>query len=119
MTTSTIQTPREDKGGARIGKSEDDVRTTHRYPRRDERQYPRSKEADQVTDPLAQGLGWFSIGLGLAEIFAPRELAQMIGIQERRAIMRVLGMREIVSGLGILFPGGGPSEACGVASGVT
>jgi uncharacterized membrane protein len=102
MTTSTIQTTREDKGGARIGKSEDDVRTTHRYPRRDERQYPRPKEADQVTDPLAQRLGWFSIGLGLAEIFAPREVAQMIGIQERRAMMRVLGMRQIVSGLGIL-----------------
>jgi uncharacterized membrane protein len=102
MTTTTVQTPQEEKGGVRTGKDADDVRTTHRYQRREGPQHRPTTETDQVTDPLARALGWFSLGLGLAEIFAPRELAQMIGIQERRALMRMLGMREIASGLGIL-----------------
>ncbi|MBI3967525.1 MAG: glutathione-dependent formaldehyde dehydrogenase [Chloroflexi bacterium] len=29
---------------------------------------------------LASGLGWFSIGLGLAQLFAPRALAEFIGV---------------------------------------
>jgi uncharacterized membrane protein len=41
---------------------------------------------------LATFLGWFSLGLGLTELFAPRGLARAIG----------LGLREIASGAGIL-----------------
>ncbi|MFL5471431.1 MAG: hypothetical protein ACJ8AM_03660, partial [Gemmatimonadales bacterium] len=53
----------------------------------------------------ARGLGWFSIGLGLAEIGAPRALARLIGISdddETRNTMFALGLREITSGIGIL-----------------
>ena len=53
----------------------------------------------------ARGLGWFSIGLGLAEIGAPRSLARLIGISdddETRNTMFALGLREIASGIGIL-----------------
>ena len=53
----------------------------------------------------ARGLGWFSIGLGLAEIGAPRSLAKLIGISdddETRNTMFALGLREIASGIGIL-----------------
>jgi uncharacterized membrane protein len=60
----------------------------------------------------ARGLGWFSIGLGLAQIGAPRTVARLIGInddEEIRNTMFALGLREITSGIGILArprPGG-------------
>lgn len=53
-------------------------------------------------DKLATGLGWFSIGLGLAEICAPRDLAKLIGVRNRPAVFMALGAREILSGIGIL-----------------
>jgi len=52
---------------------------------------------------LAKGLGWFSIGLGLAEIFAPRQLARTIGVANgNTSLLPLLGMRELASGIGIL-----------------
>jgi uncharacterized membrane protein len=51
---------------------------------------------------LARGLGWFSIGLGVAELVAPRQVARLIGSPARTGLLRALGMREIASGLGIL-----------------
>jgi uncharacterized membrane protein len=53
----------------------------------------------------AYGLGWFSIGLGLAEILAPRALGRAIGVgygPRKGGIFRAYGLREIVAGLGIL-----------------
>jgi uncharacterized membrane protein len=52
---------------------------------------------------LARALGWFSIGLGLAEIVAPRGLAKLIGIREHPTLLRMFGLREIASGVGILL----------------
>lgn len=74
---------------------------------------------------IAAGLGCFSIGLGLVELLAPRTLGRLIGLSEggngwaryvRRPLprsvsglssteallLRALGLREIVSGVGIL-----------------
>ncbi len=56
--------------------------------------------ADERT--LAKALGWFSIGLGVAELAAPGRLSRLIGLRERNKVMRALGMREITSGVGIL-----------------
>ena len=55
-------------------------------------------------DPLTSLLGWFSIGLGLAEILAPEAVARLIGIHERkhRRLLRLYGIREIAAGLGIV-----------------
>ena len=53
----------------------------------------------------ARGLGWFSIGLGLAQIGAPRAVARLIGVnddEETRNTMFAIGLREITSGIGIL-----------------
>jgi uncharacterized membrane protein len=53
----------------------------------------------------ARGLGWFSIGLGLAQIGAPRMVARLIGVnddEETRKTMFAIGLREITSGIGIL-----------------
>lgn len=52
---------------------------------------------------LARGLGWFSIGLGLAEVVAPRAIAKLVGVRhDHRTLIRALGVREIAAGIGIL-----------------
>ncbi|MDB5073854.1 MAG: hypothetical protein JWO42_33 [Chloroflexi bacterium] len=56
-------------------------------------------------DRLANGLGWFSLGLGLAQVAAPRSLSRMIGVEDTsgsRTVMRSVGVRELTSGAGIL-----------------
>jgi hypothetical protein len=50
----------------------------------------------------ARGLGWFSIGLGLAELVAPRCLARAIGLRGKETLVAGYGMREIATGIGIL-----------------
>jgi uncharacterized membrane protein len=62
-------------------------------------------QTEDSTERRARGLGWFSIGLGLAQIGAPRTLARLIGIdddEETRNTMFAIGLREITSGIGIL-----------------
>lgn len=51
---------------------------------------------------LAKALGWFSIGLGLAQILAPRRMSSLIGAQPHPGVLRAVGAREIVNGIGIL-----------------
>lgn len=48
---------------------------------------------------LARGLGWFSVGLGLTQLLAPRWLERQIGIEkDRTGLMRALGAREAATG---------------------
>ena len=54
---------------------------------------------------LARGLGWFSIGLGLAELLAPRGVAKVAGMRGNAGLIRLFGLREIASGIAI-FTGG-------------
>src|SRR5918997_880790 len=57
------------------------------------------------TERLARALGWFSLGLGLAQIAAPRRVANLIGLpgdEGDQKVMRLVGAREIASGFGIL-----------------
>jgi uncharacterized membrane protein len=51
---------------------------------------------------LTQALGWLSIGLGLTELIAPRALGRAIGVGEQPALIRLCGVREILSGIGML-----------------
>src|SRR5215211_8122595 len=62
----------------------------------------RRGQADSTTDALARGLVWFSIGLGLAEVIAPRALARALGMEGTETVIRAYGMREIATGVGIL-----------------
>jgi uncharacterized membrane protein len=60
--------------------------------------------AEDSGHTLARGLGAFSLGLGLAEVAAPRAIARLIGASDRGAapvILRALGAREIAHGIGI------------------
>jgi hypothetical protein len=51
---------------------------------------------------LARGLGWFSIGLGLYELLAPRHLARTLGMEDQTGLIQAYGVREIATGVGIL-----------------
>ena len=60
--------------------------------------------------PVARGLGWFSIGLGLAEAAMPASMARLTGMQGYETVLRLFGLREIATGIGILA---GPGPASG------
>jgi hypothetical protein len=55
------------------------------------------------TREFAKALGWFSIGLGLAEIAAPRTLSKAIGMRPHPVMLPLFGIREIAAGIGILI----------------
>jgi uncharacterized membrane protein len=58
---------------------------------------------DATDEQLARGLGWFSIGLGLAEVLAPGGIAKIAGARKgNRTLVRLLGLREIAHGIAIL-----------------
>ncbi|MEA3017941.1 MAG: hypothetical protein QOI38_2663 [Sphingomonadales bacterium] len=52
-----------------------------------------------TTDRVARGLGWFSIGLGLAELIAPGKLARTFGLEGRERLLQAYGGREIGAGI--------------------
>lgn len=62
----------------------------------------RSSWVNGSAERLAQGLGLFSIALGMAELAAPRSMARLIGVRDHRTLLRLAGLREIASGVGIL-----------------
>jgi uncharacterized membrane protein len=51
---------------------------------------------------LAKALGWFSIGLGVAQLLAPRTMSRATGVSDHPFLMRAVGVREITAGVGIL-----------------
>jgi hypothetical protein len=53
-----------------------------------------------TADRLARALGWFSIGLGLAELLAPGWITRALGMKGRENLVRAYGAREI--GVGVL-----------------
>ena len=51
---------------------------------------------------LAQGLGWFSLGLGTAELLAPQAVARFLGMRDGTTLIQSYGLREIAAGVGLL-----------------
>jgi uncharacterized membrane protein len=72
------------------------------------RPYQRLADEDRGTggESLADFLGYFSIGLGLAEFVAPTLMSRLIGVKHpddrSRSTMRLMGLREIGHGVAIL-----------------
>ena len=63
-----------------------------------------AREAPHVHS-LAIGLGWFSVGLGVAEVIAPRAMARLVGVTEGPrtvGLVRSMGAREVGHGIAIL-----------------
>ncbi len=54
------------------------------------------------TEQHARGLGWLSIGFGLAEVMVPHSLARFLGTRNHGILFRLMGLREIATGVGIL-----------------
>lgn len=107
MTTQEVRPPGTlggDGSHARFSSRETDQR-----PYRDDLY---QNQAQGGTETLANALGWLSLGLGIAGVAAPREVARCIGLSDderTRELLRMIGIREIISGVGILSqprPGG-------------
>jgi uncharacterized membrane protein len=70
--------------------------------------YQRVADSNRGTggEKLADFLGLFSLGLGLAELLAPQAIARLIGVKHpgslHRTTLRLMGLREITSGVAIL-----------------
>ena len=53
---------------------------------------------------IARALGWFSLGLGAAELVAPRSISKLLGVPDDRCgLIRGYGLREIGAGVGLLL----------------
>jgi uncharacterized membrane protein len=53
----------------------------------------------------ARRLGWFSLGLGFAQLFAPRPMSRFIGLGDslrKRRALQAIGLREVATGVGLL-----------------
>ncbi len=51
------------------------------------------------SDRLGKALGWFSLGLGLVELIAPRRITRVLGMEGKEALLRAYGAREVGSGI--------------------
>ena len=51
---------------------------------------------------VARGLGLFGIGLGLAELIAPKSMARLNGLEGQEGVIQAFGAREIASGIPLL-----------------
>jgi hypothetical protein len=50
-------------------------------------------------DSFGRALGWFSMGLGLTELIAPKVLTRWLGVEGKEGLVRAYGAREIASGV--------------------
>lgn len=65
-----------------------------------------ANSSGNVTQERLTRIGtWFSLGLGLAQVAMPGQMARMIGVRDTddaRMMMRLVGVRELVAGLGLI-----------------
>ena len=57
-----------------------------------------------AADRMARALGWFSIGLGLAELIAAKRITRALGMEGKEALVRAYGVRELGHGIVSLSP---------------
>jgi hypothetical protein len=62
---------------------------------------PQSQQVKSA-QKAARGLGWFSIALGVTELLAPVAVSRACGINVHPGVIRCYGLREIITGIGIL-----------------
>jgi hypothetical protein len=63
----------------------------------------RSTRRGRQAHGVARGLGWFSIGLGLAELLAARPMARGTGLRGDERVLQAYGLREIATGAALLL----------------
>jgi hypothetical protein len=64
---------------------------------------PILEDRTMIMNRIARGLGWFSLAVGAVELFAPGRISRVLGVRGRDGLIRSHGVREIGSGLGVLF----------------
>ncbi len=52
---------------------------------------------------LALGVGWISVGIGLALTLAPRRGAAFLGWEDREGLARIIGASDLIVGTGLLL----------------
>jgi hypothetical protein len=57
-----------------------------------------------ASDHLGKGLGWMSLGLGAAALFAGGRSAAALGLENKSNLVRLIGVREVASGVMTLSP---------------
>jgi len=55
-------------------------------------------------DQMAKMLGWFSIGLGLAELIGAEKITKALGMEGKETLVRAFGVRELGAGIVSLSP---------------
>lgn len=65
--------------------------------------YQKRYNREMAARRAANGLGWFSIGLGLAELLCARPLARWMGMRGQEDTLRFYGVRELGAGIGLLL----------------
>src|SRR5690349_14036224 len=60
--------------------------------------------SDSVVNETGNPLGWVSIGIGLTELLATKQVQQLMGVQDKstEGVLRVLGVRELMHGVDLL-----------------
>jgi uncharacterized membrane protein len=75
------------------------------YNNRERQGEQRGRSTGTNPETLARALGWLSLGLGIAQLAAPRTVADWVGVRHNRnskALIRTVGLRELASGIGLL-----------------
>jgi uncharacterized membrane protein len=103
---TSVSVSRSKPRAARTGRK---TRGAQPKGRQDEQQLAGLKNIS--AEQLARGLGWFSLGLGLAEVLAPRAIAKISGVKGNTGLIRLFGLREIASGIAIFMEGKKPAAA--------
>src|SRR5690349_3302431 len=96
-TRTDVWTTHSDSGDARLIASPWDWPTAQSWSG-----VPRTREE---SERLARALGWLGVGLGMAQLVMPRRVVRAVGVRDHfgsRTLLRMLGMRAIASGAGIL-----------------
>lgn len=90
--TFTAESERESESQRQTDAADSQIELKYRSP------------ANAATAKLAKGLGLFSIALGAAEVLAPAQIGELIGVGPRyQKFIPALGLREIAHGVGILM----------------
>ena len=63
--------------------------------------YQKRNNRENGAKRRAMQLGWFSVGLGLTELFFARPLARWLGMRGQEGVLRFYGVRELATGIGI------------------
>ena len=66
------------------------------------RAVPRNRRSPPSAEQLARGLGWLSLGIGIAQLIAPRTMSRLTGVPLPEALTRLCGARELACGIGLL-----------------